>query len=94
MLFTDDGLQQASHPSIRQYRAGLIESEAVLDLCCGIGADTLAFAAAGHDAIGVDIDPVRIAIARHNASVMGLAARFEVADIRESIPRGRQLRLL
>lgn len=86
MLFTDDGLQQASHPSARQYRARLIKSEAVLDLCCGIGADALAFAAAGLDALGVDIDPVRIAIARHNADVMGLPARFDVADVRELSP--------
>ena len=86
MLFTDEGLQQASHPCARHYRARLIESEAVLDLCCGLGADTLAFAGAGINALGVDIDPVRIAIAQHNADVMGLSARFEVADVSEASP--------
>lgn len=88
MLFTDAALQQASHPAARSYRARAIESQSVLDLCCGIGADTLAFAASGRQALGLDIDPVRVAIARHNADVMALAARFEVADVRASIPAG------
>ncbi len=88
MLFTDDALQQASHPAARRYRAWLNDSRSLLDLCCGIGADTLAFAAAGNQALGLDIEPVRIAIARHNAEVMRLDARFEVADVRASAPAG------
>lgn len=88
MLFTDPALQQASNFSARHYRARQIEGQSALDLCCGIGADTLAFAAAGKQALGLDIDPVRIAIARHNAAVIGLPARFEVADVRASIPAG------
>jgi SAM-dependent methyltransferase len=88
MLFTDSGLQQASHRLIRQYRAGLIDSGSVLDLCCGIGSDTFAFSAAGNEALGLDIDPVRVAIARHNAEAIGVSPRFDVADIRESIPAG------
>ena len=86
MLFTADGLQQASHPAIRKYRASRITSQSVLDLCCGIGSDTFAFAAGERQTLGLDIDPVRIAIARHNADVMGVSARFEVADVRKSIP--------
>ncbi|MCY3779984.1 MAG: methyltransferase domain-containing protein, partial [Chloroflexi bacterium] len=88
MLFAESGLQQASHPLVRRYRAGLIDSDNVLDLCCGIGADSLAFAAAGSDVLGLDIDPVRIAIARHNAAAMGLKATFQVADVRREIPTG------
>ena len=71
MLFTDEALQQASHPATRRYRAREIASGDILDLCCGIGSDALAFAAAGRLALGLDIDPLRIAIARHNAEVMG-----------------------
>ncbi len=88
MLFTDAGLQQTSQPAISKYRARKLASQSVLDLCCGIGADTLAFAAAGHEARGLDIDPVRIAIARHNADALDLVAQFEAADIRQSIPAG------
>ena len=88
MLFTEAGLQQASHPLARRYRAGLVNSSNVLDICCGIGGDSLAFASAGKDVLGLDIDPVRIAIARHNAVAMGLSAAFQVADAARAIPQG------
>ncbi len=88
MLFTEAGLQQASHPLVRRYRAGLIESGKVLDVCCGIGGDSLAFAAAGKQVLGLDIDPVRVAIARHNAEAVGLGAAFQVADAARPLPTG------
>lgn len=88
MLFTEAGLQQASHPLARRYRAGLVESTDVLDVCCGIGGDSLAFAEAGKEVLGLDIDPVRIAIARHNAATMGRCAAFQVADATRAIPSG------
>lgn len=87
MLFTDDALQQASDPLIRAYRAGQIEADCVIDACCGIGADSLAFAQAGKSVLGIDLDPVRIEIARHNAVALGLSnAHFEVADVRDAVP--------
>lgn len=86
LLFTEDSLQQASDFRIRQYRASLIDQQRVLDVCCSIGSDALAFSQAGHAVFGLDIDPVRIAIARHNASVMGQDTTFEVADVTESVP--------
>ena len=88
MLFTAAGLEQASHPLTRRYRAGLIESASVLDLCCGIGGDSLALATAGKQVLGLDIDPVCVAIARHNAAAMGLSATFQVADAARPLPRG------
>ena len=88
MLFTAAGLEQASHPLARRYRAGLIASASVLDACCGIGGDSLAMAAAGKQVLGLDIDPVRIAIARHNAAVMGLGAAFSAADAARPLPLG------
>ncbi len=88
MLFTQAGLQQASHPLARSYRAGLIEPRAVLDVCCGIGGDSLALAAAGKRVLGLDLDPVRVAIARHNAAAMGLGAEFRVADAARPLPSG------
>ena len=88
MLFTDAGLQQASHPAVRRYRAGLVESGNVLDVCCGIGGDSLALAAAGKQVLGLDIDPARIAIARHNAAAMGHRAAFQVADGARPLPPG------
>ncbi len=88
MLFTSAGLQQASHPLVREYRSRLIESASVLDLCCGIGSDSLTFAANGKHALGLDIDEVRIAIARHNAERLKSRADFAVADVRRALPAG------
>lgn len=87
LLFTDDSLQQASDYSIRQYRAQQVKGESVLDVCCSIGSDTLAYAQAGFVAQGLDIDPVRIMIAQHNADVMGLSVQFDVADVMQPIPQ-------
>jgi len=83
-LFTDDSLQQASDDTIRQYRAQLCRGQSVLDVCCSIGSDALAFAEAGCEVIGLDIDPVRVAIAEHNANVMGVSARFDVRDVTQA----------
>jgi SAM-dependent methyltransferase len=85
MFFTDSGLQQASDPRIRRYRAQGMAGR-VVDACCGIGTDSLAFASSGADVHGIDLDPVRIAIARHNADVLDLSARFSVGDVAESLP--------
>ncbi len=86
LFFTRDALEQASHPLVRAYRAARIGSSSVIDAGCGIGADALAFSAAGAAVLGLDIDPLRIAIARLNTAVLGLSARFEVADIRAGLP--------
>jgi len=76
------------HGEGEQYRKHLHHDSAIsiIDAGCGIGADSLAFAAAGMDVLGLDTDPVRIEIARYNAAALGLKARFEVADIRDGLP--------
>jgi hypothetical protein len=86
LFFTRDALEQASHPTVRAYRAARIGPAAVIDAGCGIGADSLALSAAGADVLGLDIDPLRVAIAHLNAAALGLSARFEVADIRDGLP--------
>lgn len=86
MFFTPDALEQASDPLVRCYRSVGVAGRRVYDMGCGIGADSLAFAAAGAHVTGVDSDTLRVAMARYNASALGLAARFEVADIREVSP--------
>lgn len=69
MLFTEAGLEQASRLSVaahhanRYVRAGL---SSVADLGCGIGADSLAFAAAGLSVTAVDTDEVTAALATYN----------------------------
>lgn len=87
MFFTEDALQQASDPLIRAYRAGHVMGLSVVDLCCSIGADALAFGMTNPDVLGVDLDPSRVAIAQHNAQVLGLEhVRFVVDDVTTMTP--------
>lgn len=86
MFFTRQALEQASDPLARFYRASRVAACSLVDAGCGIGADALAFAAAGLSVYGIDIDPVRVAMARHNAAALGLEARFETADVRFGLP--------
>ncbi|MGJ3237653.1 MAG: class I SAM-dependent methyltransferase [Anaerolineae bacterium] len=85
LFFTDDALQQASDPAIRAYRAQGSAGLRVLDVCCGIGTDSIAFARAGAIVQGLDNDPIRIAIARHNATQLRLPIQFDVADVTHGI---------
>ncbi len=69
MLFTADGLEQATRLEVaalhaRRYaRAGI---STVADLGCGIGGDSLAFAALGLAVLAVEQDPLTAKIARVN----------------------------
>jgi SAM-dependent methyltransferase len=88
LYFTEDALQQASDPQIRAYRSHALSGLRILDVCCGIGADSLSFAKAGASVYGLDIDPLRIAMAQANAAALGLDAHFSVADVTQGIPSG------
>lgn len=69
MLFTRQGLEQASRPEVAAHHAARFRAAgvtAVLDLGCGIGADTMAFRDAGLRVTGVERDPATAAIARLN----------------------------
>jgi SAM-dependent methyltransferase len=73
MFFTRDGLEQATRPEVAAYHARhFLEAGAsrVVDLGCGIGADALAFAAAGLEVTAVEIDPVAAVAARANLSIL------------------------
>lgn len=48
----------------------------VLDLCCGVGGNALAFARAGARVTAVELDPQRLALARHNARIYGVQSRI------------------
>jgi len=54
----------------------------VLDLCCGIGGDTIELARVCRKVVAVDVDPQKVAMARHNLAVYGLEGKveFHVAD--------------
>ncbi|KRF35281.1 class I SAM-dependent methyltransferase [Nocardioides sp. Soil805] len=83
MFFTPDALEQATRFRVAEHRAARLAAarpDSVLDLGCGIGGDLLAFARAGLTAAGVDLDPVRVALAQANLDALGLPGAVQVAD--------------
>lgn len=83
MLFTTDALEQATRLRVAGHRAARLaaaQPSSVIDLGCGIGGDLIAFARAGLTVAGIDVDPVRVAIARANLEALGLPGAVQVAD--------------
>jgi SAM-dependent methyltransferase len=83
MYFTPDGLEQATRTSVARHRAGRLaafRTESLVDLGCGIGGDLLAAARVGIICAGVDLDPVRVAVAEANLAALGLAGAVMVTD--------------
>lgn len=89
LFFTREALEQATSEQVAQYRARRLALHThVSDVCCGIGADTLAMAAAGHVVTAIDHDAMRLALAAANAEVLGLEQRitFVCADVLTTPP--------
>jgi SAM-dependent methyltransferase len=83
MYFTPDGLEQATRLTVARHRAArLVASGAAtaIDLGCGVGGDLIAIAETGMTAAGVDLDPVRVAVARANLAALGLPGAVSVSD--------------
>ncbi len=77
LLFTRDGLAQATRLPVAAHHAGRMrqaalragldfESAPIADLGCGIGADSLAFGGLGAPVIAIDADEVTAALAAYN----------------------------
>ena len=89
MLFTQDGLEQATRLQVaalhaQRFRAAGVDR--VADLTCGIGADSMAAAALGLDVTAFEIDQATALIADHNLRHWD-AARVVHADAMEVVPR-------
>jgi len=82
MLFTSDGLEQATRLRVAAMHAGRFSEagvDVVADLGCGIGADSLAFAALDLGVFAVERDEVTAAIATYNLAPFP-SARVELGD--------------
>jgi hypothetical protein len=82
MLFTPDGLEQATRLSVASLHAGRFAAagiDMVADLGCGIGADALAMAALDIGVLAVERDEVTAAIATFNLAPFE-GARVELGD--------------
>lgn len=87
MFFTRPALEQASGETIAAYRARRYAGfDRLADLACSIGADTLALAQHA-PALGVDLDPLRLQMARLNLEALQPGkAVFVQADLTAALP--------
>jgi len=84
MYFTPDGLEQATRTPVAEHRAGRLTAfgtRTLIDLGCGIGGDLVVLSRAGITVAGVDLDPVRVAVAQANLAALGLGGAVKVADV-------------
>lgn len=83
MYFTPDGLEQATRAVVASHRAGRLaafRTASLIDLGCGIGGDLVAASKVGIVVAGVDLDPVRVAVAEANLAALELSGAVGVAD--------------
>jgi hypothetical protein len=92
LYFTREALEQASSFEVSTYRAERFRAFPYLaDLGCSAGADTLALAAIA-PTLGIDLEPLRLAMAQANVQALGLAERVQClrADLTQPLPLQRQ----
>ncbi|MBI5339744.1 MAG: class I SAM-dependent methyltransferase [Mycolicibacterium rufum] len=75
-LFTDEALQQATAGPVAAHRARRLAGATVHDATCSIGSELAALRDTASHVVGSDVDPVRLAMARHN---LGSGPGAEVA---------------
>ena len=82
LLFTRDGLEQASRPSVATWRAHRLAAfgvHSIADLGCGLGFEARAMANAGLRVTAVELDAQTAELARHNLT--GHSAEVITGDI-------------
>lgn len=79
-LFTDSALQQATPSPVAVHRAQRLRDRDVHDVTCSIGADLTVVSRGANRCIGSDLDPIRLAMARHNCAVAGVDPLLVRAD--------------
>lgn len=70
-LFTDEALQQATAGPVAEHRARRLAGATVHDATCSIGTELAALRLWADVVVGSDVDPVRLAMARHNVGLSG-----------------------
>ncbi len=83
-LFTDEALQQATTAVVARHRAQRLAGQQVHDATCSVGTELAALRGAAAYLLGSDLDPVRLAMARHN---LGPAVALCRADALHPVSR-------
>ncbi len=84
LWWTGEALEQATSYDVAMHRARRYDRP-VLDLCCSVGGDLLAFP---DGSTGVDLDEARLLLAAANAGVLHRRVSLVRADVTTLEPRG------
>jgi SAM-dependent methyltransferase len=88
LFFTRDALEQATRSDVARWRAERLRDAGatqVVDLGCGIGADALAFAAAGLALVAVEFDPATAVLATANLGEAGRVVCGDAVELAEDL---------
>ena len=88
MFFTRAGLEQATRPEVADHHASRFLQAGVrrvIDLGCGIGSDSMAFARAGLEVLAVDVDPETAAVAQANLAGAGDVICTDANEVAEQL---------
>lgn len=90
LFLTRDGLEQATRPSVAQWRAERFAASGateVWDLGCGLGLDALALTKAGLAVTAVEKDPVTAVLAAANLGSSARVMTADIADLYDEVPQ-------
>ncbi|KAG8705034.1 hypothetical protein FRC12_003211 [Ceratobasidium sp. 428] len=100
-LLDEEGWYSVTPEKIANQIAERCRCDTVIDAFCGVGGNSIAFAKTCERVIALDISPIRLAIAKHNATIYGVADRIEFilcdyitfANSFSSLPESQQRRI-
>ncbi|KAJ4482436.1 S-adenosyl-L-methionine-dependent methyltransferase [Lentinula aciculospora] len=76
-LLDEEGWYSVTPERIAHQIAERCRCDTILDAFCGVGGNAIAFAKTCQRVIALDISPIRLALARHNAQIYGVAEHIE-----------------
>ncbi|KAJ3907964.1 Tgs1 protein [Lentinula edodes] len=76
-LLDEEGWYSVTPERIANQIAERCRCDTILDAFCGVGGNAIAFAKTCQRVIALDISPTRLALARHNAQIYGVAQHIE-----------------
>ncbi|XP_032236042.2 uncharacterized protein LOC116617421 isoform X2 [Nematostella vectensis] len=84
-----EGWYSVTPERIAEHIAERCRCDLIVDAFCGVGGNAIQFAFTCERVIAIDIDPVKIDCARHNAEIYGVADRIEfvLGDFRQIVPQ-------
>ncbi|KAI7860972.1 RNA cap guanine-N2 methyltransferase-domain-containing protein [Circinella umbellata] len=80
ILMDREGWFSVTPEKIARHIAKKCRSKVIIDAFAGCGGNTIQFALTCHRVIAIDIDPVKLHCARHNAKIYGVEDRIEFIE--------------